>query len=65
MVAEETDGVESDGVERERERWGLRVFWDEKGNNMGWVDIYRFKNIRSNFKLEPLLIVLESELKRF
>jgi hypothetical protein len=50
---------------RERERWGLRVFWDEKGNNMGWVDIYRFKNIRSSFKLEPLLIVLESELKRF
>jgi hypothetical protein len=28
-------------------------------------DIYRFKNIRSSFKLEPLSIILESGPKRF
>jgi hypothetical protein len=43
MVVEETGGVESDGVERER--WGIRVFWDEKRNDTGRADIYRFKNI--------------------
>jgi hypothetical protein len=60
---EETDGVESNGVEREQR--GLRKFWDEKRNDMGQTDIYRFKNIMSGFKSEPLLIVLESGLKQF
>jgi hypothetical protein len=57
-AAEETNIVE-------RERLGLREFLDEKQNGMAWADIYRFKNIRSAFKLELLLIVLESRLKRF
>jgi hypothetical protein len=65
MAAEETDGVESDGVERERERRGLREFWDEKGNDTGRADIYRFKNIRSIFKPESMLIVLKFGLKQF
>jgi hypothetical protein len=60
MMAEETNGVE-----RERERQGLREFWDEKRHNTGLADIYRFKNIRKGFKPELLLIVLESGPKRF
>jgi hypothetical protein len=55
MVSEETGGVE-----RERERRRLREFWDGKRNDTRRADIYRFKNIRSDFKLESLLIVLKS-----
>jgi hypothetical protein len=62
MAAEEIGGVESDGVERAA---GLREFWDEKRNDTWWADIYRFENIRSGFKPEPLLIVLESGPKWF
>jgi hypothetical protein len=41
MAAKEISGVES--------MWqGLREFWDEKQNNMGWATIYRFDNISSN-----------------
>jgi hypothetical protein len=45
-------------------RRGLREFWDEKRNDTGWTDIYRFENIRSGFKPKLLLIVLESGPKR-
>jgi hypothetical protein len=41
MAAKEISGGES--------MWqGLREFWDEKQNNMGWATIYRFDNISSN-----------------
>jgi hypothetical protein len=68
-----SSGIDSGGGDRRsRERWsrereqrGLREFWDEKRNDMGQTDIYRFKNIMSGFKSEPLLIVLESGLKQF
>jgi hypothetical protein len=65
-------GVNSDGGDREsrerwrlRERWGLREFGDKKRNDTGRTTIYRFKNISSGFKTEPLMIVLKSEPKRF
>jgi hypothetical protein len=41
MAAKEISGVES-------MRQGLREFWDEKQNNMGWATIYRFDNISIN-----------------
>jgi hypothetical protein len=59
------DGVGGDWWSRERERRRLREFWDGKRNDTRRADIYRFENIRSNFKLEPLLIVLKSVPKRF
>jgi hypothetical protein len=65
MAVEETGRVESNGVERERERSGRRGFWDENQNDAGWFDIFRFKNIRNGFKPEPLLIVLESRPNQF
>jgi hypothetical protein len=72
---EETDmsgGGDHEGDRHTRERWsrereqsGLREFLDEKQNDTGQADIYRFKNIRSGFNPEPLLIDLESRPKRF
>jgi hypothetical protein len=62
-AAEETGRVESDEVERESSR-DLNSFV-MKRNDMGQSDIYRFKNIRSGFKPELLLIVLKSGPKRF
>jgi hypothetical protein len=59
------DGGRGDRWSRERERQGLRDFWDEKRNDTGRSDIYRFENIRSSFKPEPMSIVLESGPKRF
>jgi hypothetical protein len=67
-VVEETStsGIDGSGGDQwSRERRGLREFWDEKQNDMGRADIYRFENIRSDFILEPLLIVLESGPKQF
>jgi hypothetical protein len=49
-ATEETgsSSVDGDGGARQsRERRGLREFWDEKRNDMGWATIYRFKNISS------------------
>jgi hypothetical protein len=40
MMVEETGGVES-------MRPGLREFWDEKRNDMGWTPFYRFETISS------------------
>jgi hypothetical protein len=37
----------------------------KKRNDTGRVDIYRFKNIRSGYKPEPLLIVLEYRPEQF
>jgi hypothetical protein len=48
-----------------RERRELREFWNEKWNDTERAIIYRFKNISSGFGLKLLLIVLESETKRF
>jgi hypothetical protein len=71
-VAEEEVGIDGGSGDRQsrerqrlRERRGLRVFWDEKQNDTGRTTIYRFKNISIGFGLKPLVIVLESELKRF
>jgi hypothetical protein len=70
VAQEEADVDGSDGdwwsrEQRSRERWGLREFWNEKRNDMGWATIYRFKNINSGSGLKPMLIVLESEPKWF
>jgi hypothetical protein len=54
MAAEETGGLESDGIERES--WELIESWYEKRNDTGQVDIYRFENIRSGFKSELLRV---------
>jgi hypothetical protein len=59
----DVDGGEGD--QRSGEQWGLREFLDEKQNDTGRATIYRFKNISNGFKLESLLIVLESGPKRF
>jgi hypothetical protein len=53
------------GDRQSREQRGLREFWDKKLNDTGWSTIYRFKNISSGSCLKLLLIVLESEPKRF
>jgi hypothetical protein len=60
-AVEETGRVESNEVERAA---GTREFWDEKRNDTGRTTIYRFKNISSGLKPEPLLILLEFGLKR-
>jgi hypothetical protein len=36
-----------------------------KSETTGQATIYRFENINNNFKTEPMLLVLESGLKRF
>jgi hypothetical protein len=47
------------------DRRGLREFWDKNRNDTGRATIYRFKNISNGSGLKSLLIVLESEPKRF
>jgi hypothetical protein len=68
-VAEEETGsssIDGGGGDRQsREQRRFKEFWDEKQNDTGRTTIYRFKNISNGFKLESLLIVLESGPKRF
>jgi hypothetical protein len=69
-VAQEVHGVDNGGSERPEKgdvesSGDLESFWDEKWNDTGRVNIFRFKNISSGSGLKLLLIVLESGPKRF